>query len=248
MSVIEVPFHLDEYLPDLDLPPHADDGGAVVTAELPPGDTWDRLAILYARVADAVAHQVTFPVTVLSGDCATSLGTVAGLQRAGLTPGIVWLDAHGDVQTPETSSSGYLAGMPLRLLTGYRPELIAAALGLKPVREDRILLAGARDLDPPEEAHLAHSLITTCEVADLADTKLPDGPLYVHLDVDVIDPGELPGLRYPTPGGPALAAVADAIDRLRATGRVAAIGLACSWLPGSSQAADLLAGFTRRTR
>jgi arginase len=236
VSVVAVPYHLDEYLPDLILPLEADHGRTVVTAELPPGDTWSRLAVLYAKVAAAVADQAG-PVTVLSGDCATALGTVAGLQRAGMSPAIIWLDAHGDVQTPETSSSGYLAGMSLRLLAGHRPELIATALGLRPVPEHGIVLAGARDLDPPEEAYLADSAITTCAVADLERTPLPEGPLYVHVDMDVTDPADLPGLRYPAPGGPDLAAVAAAVSLLRETGRVAAIGLACSWHPGGGAAA-----------
>ena len=75
---------------------------------------------------------------VLSGDCTTWLGTVAGLQRAGLDPGIAWFDAHGDVQTLETTTSGYLGGLPLRQLTGYRPGLIADGLGLRPVPEHPI--------------------------------------------------------------------------------------------------------------
>lgn len=247
MATIEVPYHLDEYLPDLVLPRHPGGGGAVVTAELPAGDPWDRLAVLYENLAQSVAARASEgEVTVLSGDCAASLGTMAGLQRAGLSPGIVWLDAHGDVQTPETTASGYLAGMPLRLLAGYRPELIAAALGLAPVPEQRIVLAGSRDLDPPEEAYLAQSHITTCTVADLAGIGLPDGPLYLHVDVDVIDPAGLPGLRFPTPGGPTLAVVAGAINSLRATGRVAAIGLACSWFPPGGDAAALLEDFINR--
>jgi arginase len=236
VSIVEVPYHLDEYLPDLNLPLRAANGRTVVTAELPPGDTWSRLAVLYAKVAEAVAHEVGL-VTVLSGDCATALGTVAGLQRAGMSPGIIWFDAHGDVQTPETTPSGYLAGMPLRLLAGYRPELIARVLGLQPVPERSIVLVGARDLDPPEEIYLASSPITTCAVADLNAAVLPEGPLYVHVDMDVADAAELPGLRYPAPGGPALAAVASAVSLLRDTGRVAAIGLACTWRPGGGAAA-----------
>jgi len=233
MDVIEVPYHLDEYLAELDFPLRARE---VVTAELPPGNTWDRLAVLYAKVADAVASHGNGLVVVGSGDCTTALGTVAGLQRAGRSPGIIWLDAHGDVQTPETTSSGYLGGMPLRLLTGYRPELIAAALGLKPVPEHRMLLVGARDLDPPEETYLAQSSIRRCEVSELDPGALPEGPLYVHLDLDVADPAEVPGLRYPTPSGPSLGAVAAAMGLLIGTGQVAAIGLACTWHPGHDAA------------
>jgi arginase len=183
-----------------------------------------------ARAAD--------PVTVLSGDCATALGTVAGLQRAGVSPGIVWFDAHGDMQAPETTASGYVAGMSLRLLAGYRPELIATPLGLWPVPERSIVLVGARDLDPPEEVYLASSQITTCAVPDLGEAVLPEGPLYVHVDMDVTDPAELPSLRYPAPDGPDLAAIASAVDLLRETGRVTAIGFACSWHPGNGAAVD----------
>jgi arginase len=243
VTVLRVPYHLDEYLPDLDLPldPAQLRAAQTIVAELPPGDTWARLAVLFGRVADAVARAAgdgSRPV-VASGDCTTALGTVAGLQRAGLDPGIVWLDAHGDVQTLETTTSGYLGGLPLRLLAGYRPELIAGALGLRPVPERRIVLAGARDLDPPEVTYLAGAAIGRAGVTDLDPAGVPDGPLYVHLDLDVIDPAVLPGLRLPVPGGVAPADVADALGRLLATGRVAAVGIACTWRPGHDDAARL---------
>jgi arginase len=230
VDVIGVPYHLDEYLPDLDLPLRPD---AVVTAELPPGDPWERLAFLYARVARAVTTVAEGPAVVESGDCTTALGTVAGLQHAGGDPAIVWFDAHGDVQTLETTTSGYLGGLPLRLLAGYRPELIADRLGLRPVAERRILLVGARDLDPPEVTYLAGAQIRRCEVRDLAVGLLPDGPLYVHVDLDVIDSGALPGLRYPAPDGPAPGQVTDALQTVLSTGRVAALGIACTWHPGN---------------
>ena len=127
MRIIRVPYHIDDFLPGLDVPlaPDLD-----VTADLTAAaaGAWDRMAVLYSavsqQVADAVRDGAGLPV-VQSGDCTTSLGIVAGLQRTGADPGVVWFDAHGDVQTLETTTSGYLGGLPLRLLAGYRPELIA---------------------------------------------------------------------------------------------------------------------------
>jgi arginase len=238
VTVLRVPYHLDEYLPDLDLPLESTQ---TITAELPEGDTWTRLAVLYRQVADAVARAAGDGIrpVVLSGDCTTSLGVVAGLQHAGLDPGIVWFDAHGDVQTLETTASGYLGGLPLRQLAGYRPELIAGGLELRPVPEHRIVLAGARDLDPPEAAYLAGAAISQVEVAAVASARLPDGPLYVHLDLDVIDPDILPGLKYPAPGGAGLADITGALGGLVATGQVAAVGIACTWYPGHDNAARI---------
>ena len=235
MSVILVPYHLDEYLPDLDVPLPPD---TVITADLPAGDVWDRLSALYAGLVGAVAAEAGRggrPV-VMSGDCMMALGTMSGLQRAGVQAGIVWFDAHGDVQTLETTTSGYLGGLPLRLLMGYRPELIAARLGLRAVPEHQVALVDARDLDPPEVSYLAGAQIRRSEVGELDAAGLPGGPLYVHLDLDVIDSGQLPGLRFPAPGGPSPAQVTGALSALLGTGRVAAIGVACTWYPGHSAA------------
>ena len=229
--MLRVPFHLDEYLPDLDTPIEAQQE---ITPVLPAGDVWDRLGTLYSAVGEAVTATVRrglVPV-VASGDCTTSLAVVAGLQKSGADPAIVWFDAHGDVQTLETTASGYLGGLPLRLLMGYRPELIGARLGLRPVPEDRVLLAGARDLDSPEASYLATARLHRADVDALTPADLPDGPLYVHVDLDVIDPAELPALRYPASGGVSSAQLTAALRMLLGTGRVAAVGLACTWYPG----------------
>jgi arginase len=225
-----VPYHLDEYLPAIEAPIAPD---TTIVADLPSGDAWQRMTVLYEQVAASVADAVRLggSPTVVSGDCTTSLGTVSGLQRAGIDPAIVWFDAHGDVQTLETTASGYLGGLPLRILVGYRPELIAAAITLAPVAEDRVLLVDARDLDPPEVEYLARSAIRRCAVRDAA-TTLPDGPLYLHVDLDVVDPDEMPGLLFPAPGGPSLPAVAEAVRDILATGRVTAFGVACTWRSG----------------
>lgn len=228
---ILVPYHLDEYLPTLDVPIGPD---RTITADLPDADTWSRMATVFEAVAAAVAD--TPEPMVISGDCMTALGTVAGLQRAGVDPAVVWFDAHGDVQTLETTTSGYLGGMALRLLLGYRPELIAGRIGLRAVPEERVVLVDARDLDPPEADYLAGSAIRRTSVTDLDPTALPDGPIYLHVDLDVVDPTEIPGLRYPARGGPTLTAVLDAMHRITTTGRVRALSLACTWHPGNDAA------------
>jgi arginase len=243
MTRVLVPYHLDEHLPDLDVPVGAQ---TTVTATLPAGDAWLRMARLYDTVATTVAGLVgegSTPV-VLSGDCTTSLGVVAGLQRGGVEPAVVWFDAHGDVQTMETTTSGYLGGMPLRILAGYRPELIATSLGLRPVRERDILLVDARDLDPPEVSYLERSEIRRCQVAEVSAETVPDGPLYLHLDADVVDPADLDGLLFPAAGGPSLAAVVDALGRVLDTGRVAAFTVACTWHPGRGAAARVRPGIS----
>lgn len=231
-----VPYHLDEYLPDLDVPLPAD---VRVTADLPDGDPWTRMAYLYDRAGEAIAQDVRAgrTPTVMSGDCTTSLAAVVGLQRAGVDPAIVWFDGHGDVQTLETTSSGYLGGMPIRVLTGYRPELIGEAIGLRPIDESRVVLADGRDLDPPESEYLAGSLIRQCAVDDVTADVVPDGPLYLHIDFDVVRPDDLPGLLFPADGGPSLDQVGAAVRRVLATGRVAALGLACTWNAGHDTAA-----------
>jgi arginase len=238
MRAILVPFHLDEHLVDLDVPVPADLTVMTVAPELPEGDTWSRMAVLYEGVAEAVAETARsgeWPV-VLSGDCTTSLATMAGLQRAGIDPAIVWFDAHGDLQTLETTTSGYLGGIPLRILVGYRPELIATRLGLRATAEERVLLVDARDLDPPEVDYLEGAAIRRSAVDELFAGGLPPGPLYLHFDADVVSSDELDGLRFPAAGGPGLAAVAEALQRVISDGRVVAFGVGCTWHPGHGAA------------
>lgn len=233
VSIIYVPYHLDDRLPGLEFPLPPDE---TVVLELAEGLPWRRMAVLYDTVADSVAASVrggNVP-TVVSGDCTTALGTVTGLQRAGVNPSIVWFDAHGDVHTPQTSASGYLGGMPLRLLVGACPEVIADLLGLQPVPEQQVTLADARDLDPPEAEYLAQSKIKHCPVNEL---EIPDGPIYLHVDFDVVDSEELPGLLFPVPGGPSRKKIAKAVQKVLDTGRVVAVGAACTWHPGNGAAA-----------
>jgi len=238
MSVVSVPFHLDEHLAGFEPPLRPD---LVVAPELPSGGPWDRMAVLYEQVAAAVAMERRagrVPI-VVSGDCTTSLGVVAGLQRSGIDPALVWFDAHGDVQTPQTSTSGYLGGMPIRQLVGGADRTVPDALGLRPVAEADVVLVDGRDLDPPEAEFLAGSAIRQVGADAI---PAPDRPCYLHLDVDVCDPSELPGLLFPVPGGVPLAQLGSAVAGVLASGNVVAIGLACTYRPGSG-AAPALAGF-----
>jgi len=222
---VAVPYHLDERLAGFDVGLPIDHE---VTAELPPGGPWQRMAALYDRVAGVVGSQ-SLPVLVVSGDCTTSLGVLAGLQRAGHDVGIVWLDAHADFHTETTTTSGYRGGMPLALAVGVGTLTLPGALGLRPVPESNVVLVDARDTDPGEHILLERSSVRRTRLPDLKDAALPGCPLYLHLDIDVCDPEEVPGLLYPAPGGPALADVLDAVQRVMATGRVAAIGAAVTW-------------------
>lgn len=238
MHPILLPFHLDEHLPALDAPLKPE---LTLEPELPEGDTWARMTALYRPLADAVAGLAAEGVTPLvqSADCTASLGIVAGLQRAGVAPAVVWFDAHGDLQTLETTSTGYLGGFPLRILIGYRPELIGTALGLSPIPDEQIVLVDARDLDPPEVEYLQTSAIRHIGAANLTADDLPEGPIYLHVDFDVITPDDLPGQVIPAAGGPSAETVAAAVARVVGTGRVAAVGLGCTWHPGSGSAERL---------
>jgi arginase len=242
VTIIAVPYHLDERLPSFPLGvPVAQE----VTVQLPAVGAWGRMAVLYERVAQAVHDAMIRSATpvVVSGDCTTSLGILAGLQRHGRDPAIVWFDAHADFHTEDTTTSGYLGGMPLALAVGTGTLTLPAALGLRPVPEQRAVLVDARDTDPGEEQLLARSSVVRVTVDELDVDSLPEGDLYLHLDADVVDAAELPGLLYPVTGGPRQADVVAAVERIAATGRVAAVGIGATWHHDGADAAthaDLL--------
>jgi arginase len=232
---ILVPYHHAEPLPKLADAFAADD--AVIVSKGPAGAMVTRL---YDQAAARVAASDE-PVVVASGDCTTALAIVAGLQRRGLSPGVIWIDAHGDFNTPRTTRSGYLGGMALAILTGRTGTSLAASIGLRAVAENACALVGARDLDPAERELLEASAIARIDdVASLADAPLPPPPWYVHLDVDAIDPSELPPLRFPAPGGPSASTVAAALRALASRGPIAGLGLACTFTPATFAEIDPL--------
>jgi arginase len=165
----------------------------------------DTLAEQNAALADALPER---PL-VAGGCCCTHVGAVTGLARRVDRLAVLWLDAHGDLNTPESSPSGNQWGMPLRML-----------LDDGVVRAEDVALYGARSLDPPELELLAETGID-----DSLDRAL-DGvdAVYVALDLDVLDPGEA-AMFMPEPGGPTVDAVAEVVRDAASRARVIGAGV-----------------------
>jgi arginase len=174
---------------------------------------------------------------VLAGNCLTAVGTLGGLTLGGASPGrlgVLWFDAHGDFNTPETTTGGFVDGMALAVATGHCWRSLAATVpGFQPVAERRVTLVGTRDLDPAEATRLAASEITVVRAAATAHELAPrlaalaadvDG-LYVHLDLDVLDPGEGRANQYATPDGLGLDALVAALETAAAALPLRAVAL-----------------------
>ena len=188
----------------------------VEVPESPAGDVRHAFD-LYAELSTRVRAAAAFPL-VLAGNCGVTLGAVAGLGAEGT--GVVWFDAHGDFNTPDTSPSGYLDGMTLAALTGRCWRALAARIpGFAPLPDTRVALVGARDLDPPEAQALAESRVRRV-AADLAGLEAvlvpPVRRAYLHVDLDVLDPSEGRANQFAAAGGLTVPVLQDAIRRVAA--------------------------------
>jgi arginase len=182
---------------------------------------WKRLGLALGHFADTVAqneHDGYFTVGLLA-TCPSMPGLVAGLQHSGPTGeairvGMLWLDAHPDFNTPETTRSGSLGGMPVAVATGRCLTRLRLDAGLDPPLADRyVVMGGVRLTDPLEQALLDDSLIEQVTVDDLRTgspavraqldrlSRLTD-KIYVHVDMDVLDEREVMGHGNKVPGGP----------------------------------------------
>jgi arginase len=241
---ILTPFDLDQ--PAAGLHSLARAGWEINQPSLPGGSIQRCLSALHEPLAQWVAKTLAHgerPVSI-AGDCCSTIGVMAGLQRAGLDPVFVWLDAHGDFNTWETTLSGFLGGMPLAMIVGRGEQTMAQAVGLVPFAENRVILSDARDLDPAEKQALAGSAVHHLpDTRALLQDPLIAQPLYVHLDVDIVNPDDAPAMSYRAEGGPSAAELRDVLRALAGMGRIAAVSMA-TWNPkldqdGRSQAACL---------
>lgn len=203
-------------------------------AQSPSGDDQADLAGILTQLGREIrqAHERGALPVIIGGDCMVALGVMSALDAD--AAGAAWLDAHGDFNTPETTLSGYLGGMPLAIIVGRGMPELRAAVGLtKPVPEEHVALLGVRDLDPPEQAALATSAVawlTTEQVRAAPDRleaallRLSQCPqVYLHLDVDILDPAVMPAVGFPTPAGLTMNELQALLAQLRQRCNLAAV-------------------------
>jgi len=159
----------------------------------------------------AIAAELPVRPLVLGGCCCSHVGAVEGLARRHDRLAVVWLDAHGDLNTPESSPSGNLWGMPLRMLLDN---------GTVAARD--VVLLGARNLDPPEEEFIAATGLHSGEEALEAAVEGADA-VYVAFDADVLDAGEVESF-MPEPGGLSVDDAERILSRVRRLADVAGAG------------------------
>jgi arginase len=168
-----------------------------------------------AAISEALRQEGSF-VLVLEGDCTHAVGAIGGLAQAQGSPGVVWFDAHGDMNTWETTTSGFLGGLPYAVALGWDLDDWRLASGLEqPVQPEAAALIGASDLDPAEiEALELHPILRVDAVdmiqpgvakrlqAALQPRATEAKAWYLHIDLDVAGPEENPGNLTPAPHWP----------------------------------------------
>jgi arginase len=157
----------------------------------------------------------------LGGTCAVELGPVSYLNRLhGGDLAVVWLDAHADLNTPASSPSGHFHGMPLRTLLGEGDEELVSVCQ-PALRPEQVFLVGARDLDPPEVEYARGAGLCVLGVETNGDQLVRElegagfGRVYVHLDLDVLEPGDFDEAICPVPGGMRYEGLLEVLGALR---------------------------------
>src|SRR5437667_5567855 len=207
--------------------------------------SWNRLALANGDLAKIVADERRnghFPVGLLA-NCSSILGMLSGLQHSGPTAkplrvGMVFVDAHGDFNTPETTLSGMLGGMPVAIASGQCLTRMRLKAGLEPPLPTRYIVEiCVRDTDPLEQELLDRSDVQQLTLEHVrprsshlhgAMKRLSDATdvIYIHVDMDGLDPREVPGVALHVPNGPTSIELAAALTEMFKYEKVAAFGVA----------------------
>jgi arginase len=186
---------------------------------------------LYRSLAERVAEARRtgkFPL-ILSGNCGATVGAIAGSGRERL--GVIWFDAHGEFNTPETTQSGFLDGMGVAIATGLCWKKLAASIpGFRPVPGSNILLVGGRDFDEGERDRLEKSGVVVVDGATFEQTSVQNAldtrisrlaeavdEVHLHIDPDALDPKEAPanGYQAVTEGGMSVEQLRESIALIK---------------------------------
>lgn len=190
-----------------------------------------------ASVVEDIAKAGNIPV-VLGGDHSIAMGTIAGLARANRRVGVIYIDAHGDINTPETSPSGNVHGMPFAVALGLAGDPFPATLRDTTDGAHGVLFA-IRDIDPGERDNIGKAGVTAITMADIdrlgmgdamkkaiaVAGQAPDG-IHLSLDMDALDPREAPGVGTPVRGGLTYREAQLAMEMLAASGKLRSIEIA----------------------
>jgi len=218
---------------------------ALSTEEEKAYGSWNHLALASGDMAKLLVDERrrgSLPLGLLA-NCNGLLGMLSGLQHSGpsakpLRVGMVFIDAHGDFNTPETTLSGMLGGMPVAIAAGQCLTRMRMKAGLEPALPTRhIVEVCVRDTDPLEQELLDRSEIQQLTLEDVRTRsanlhremkRLSDltDVIYVHVDLDGLDPREVPGVALPVPNGPTSAELAAALTEMFKYEKVGAFGVA----------------------
>ncbi len=218
---------------------------ALTVAESREYGEWHRLGLANGHLAELAANNERdgFLTVGLLANCNALLGMLGGLQGSDPADGpkrigLIWVDAHGDFNTPETTLSGMLGGMPVAVSSGLALQRLRRESHLDPpISTQDIVMVAVRDTDPEEEALIQEHGITRLSTQDIRDQsealhaqmqRLSETVdlIYVHIDMDVLDPAEVPGHGLTVPGGPTSEELAAALTEIFRYPRVAALGIA----------------------
>ena len=233
VRLIQVPWYLGREHPDLSRGPGVLAEAIGAETVVVPGpeprpvpnevaDSFDVIRSVRSAVSEAVADG-RFPL-VLAVNCFTSLGTVAGVGR---DLGVIWFDAHGDFHTPDSTPTGFLDGMGFAMLTGDGWQEMRQGLRSVPVQNS--VLVAARDLEPTEVARvearaLRRADADTLEAAfDVLATRVD--AVYVHIDLDVLDPSVARANVLSVEGGLDVAQLEEALTAIQGRFEIAAAAL-----------------------